>query len=637
MEKTKTPTQRRAAFIVALLMLMVAGLTTQLGNMTLMNQGTFLAEAEEQRTRSLPIYAPRGLIYDRNMVPIVSNRPSHSVLIRYPYYKRPDVLQRVSSILNVPLSEIEQMVAQKVARQRYYEPIRVKDSITQEQYAAILERKNEMPGVEVQSQPVREYPYKDLAAHTLGYVNQVSQDQIDQSHSDKYILGELVGATGLEAYYDDYLRGKPGVQQVEINNYFQPLGEVQSIDPKPGNSIVLTVDAGLQQVAERALEWDMWRIRNTIIGDGPWPRAKAGAVVVLDVKSGAVLAMASKPGFDPNLFAQGISEQELKRLQDPVLTPEVNRVIQTAYQPGSTWKMMTSAAALTNGVVGPYEKIFCNGVYDKLGNPKCWLKGGHGWNDTVLALQNSCDIYYYEMGYRLGIDRLVSMAKQFGFGTKTGIDLGGEVAGLLPDEVNRVKIWQEQRGDDWGPGHTISAAIGQIVNVTPLQLARYAATLGNNGKVMKPYLVQKVVDSEGKTVKEFGPEQTGQVKVDQSYLELIMKGMVAVNSPTGTSDYAQYPLPGITTAGKTGTAEYPPWDDYGFYVTLAPADNPQIAIAVAIEQAGHGGSTSSVARTIQSAYFNVKLPAWDPAAVPDEYPNDPAGLRKKFKVVGTGQ
>ncbi|HWI52290.1 MAG TPA: penicillin-binding transpeptidase domain-containing protein, partial [Symbiobacteriaceae bacterium] len=366
MEKTKTPTQRRAAFIVAVVMLMVAGLTTQLGNMTLMNQGTFLAEAEEQRTRSLPIYAPRGLIYDRNMVPIVSNRPSHSVLIRYPYYKRPDVLQRVSSLLNVPLAEIEQMVAQKVARLRYYEPIRVKDNITQEQYAAILERKNEMPGVEVQSQPVREYPYKDMAAHMLGYVNQVSQDQIDQSHSNKYILGELVGATGLEAYYDDYLRGKPGVRQVEINNYFQPLGEVQSTDPRPGNSIVLTVDAGLQQVAERALDWDMWRIRNTLIGDGPWSHAKAGAVVVLDVKSGAVLAMASKPGFDPNLFAQGISESELKRLQDPVLTPEVNRAIQTAYQPGSTWKMMTSAAALTSGVVGPYEKIFCNGVYDKL-------------------------------------------------------------------------------------------------------------------------------------------------------------------------------------------------------------------------------------------------------------------------------
>ncbi|HWI65315.1 MAG TPA: penicillin-binding protein 2 [Symbiobacteriaceae bacterium] len=635
MEKRKDPVQRRAAFMVAIAMVTVAALTGQLANMTLLHQDTFLAEAEEQRTRSLPIYAPRGLIYDRNMVPLVSNRPSHSVLIRYPYYKQQDVLQRVSTILNVPLTDIEQKIAQK--GYRYYEPVRVKDNITQEQYAAIVERKNEMPGVEVQSQPVREYPYKEMAAHTLGYVNQVSQEQIDTAHEHKYIPGELVGAKGLEAYYDDYLRGKPGIRQVEINNYFQPLGEVQATEPKPGNSIVLTIDAGLQQVAERALEWDMWRIRNTIIGDGPWPHAKAGAVVVMDVQTGAVLALASKPGFDPNLFARGITESEYKRLQDPVLTPEVHRAIQTAYQPGSTWKMMTSAAALQNGVVGPYEKIFCNGVYDKLGHPKCWLKGGHGWNDTVLALQNSCDIYYYEMGYRLGIDRLVSMAKQFGFGSKTGIDLGGENPGMLPDEVNRLKLWKEQHNDEWGPGHTISAAIGQIVNVTPLQLARYAATLGNHGKVMKPYLVQKVVDPEGRTIKEFGPEQTGQVKVDQFYLDLILKGMMAVNGPTGTSDYALYQVPGMKTAGKTGTAEYPPWDDYGFFVELAPADNPKIAIAVAIEQAGHGGSTAAVARTIESAYFNIKLPGYDPASVPDAYPNDPAKLRSQFKVVGTGQ
>lgn len=641
MDKAKDPVQRRAAVIVAMVMLTVAGLTAQLGNMTLLHQSTFLQEAEEQRTRSLPVYAPRGLIYDRNMLPMVSNRPSHSVLIRYPYYKRPEVLQRVSTILNVPLAEIEQMVAHKVARQRYYEPVRVKDNITQEQYAAVVERKGELPGVEVQAQPVREYPYKDMAAHMLGYVNQVSQDEIDEAHheghADKYILGELVGRTGLEAYYDDYLRGKPGVRQVEINNYFQPLGEVLSTDPKPGNSIVLTVDAGLQQVAERALDWDMWRIRNTIIGDGPWPYAKAGAVVVMDVKTGAVLAMASRPAFDPNQFARGITEAELKKLQDPVLTPEVNRAIQTAYQPGSTWKMMTSAAALMNGVVGPYEKIFCNGKYDKLGNPKCWLPGGHGWNDTVLALQNSCDIYYYEMGYRLGPDRLVNMAKQFGFGSKTGIDIGGEKAGMLPDEANRLKIWEQERNDPWGPGHTISAAIGQIVQVTPLQLARYTATLGNGGKVMKPYLVQKVIDGDGKTIKEFGPQQVGQVKIDPSYLDLILKGMAAVNGPTGTSDYSLYPIPGLKTGGKTGTAEYPPWDDFGFFVELAPLDNPQIAIAVAIEQAGHGGSTAAVARTIEAAYFRTKLHAWDPANVPAEFPNDPAGLRKRFKVVGTGQ
>jgi penicillin-binding protein 2 len=632
-KKAKDPAGRRSGFIVAVALIALTGLAGQLGNLTLRQRGEYLQVAEDQRTRSLPVYAPRGLIYDRNMVPLVNNKPSASVSISYPYYKQTEVLQRLSSILNLPLDSIEKMVAKNEDEQRYYEPVKLKDGLTQAQYAALIERKNELPGVDVATQPLREYPYKDMAAHVLGYVNQASEDD----DAKKYIPGELVGRTGLEAYYDDYLRGTPGERQVEINNYFQPLGEVQTVAPKPGNSIVLTIDAGLQQVAERALDWDMWRIRNTVIGDGPWKNAKAGAVVVMDVKSGAVLAMASRPAFDPNIFARGITETELKKLQDPVLTPEVNRAIQTAYQPGSTWKMMTASAALTSGVVGPYEQVFCSGKYDKLGNPKCWLPGGHGWVYTVTALQNSCDIYFYEMGYRLGIDRLVAMAKQYGFGSPTGVDLFGENPGMLPDEVNREKIWDQERHDPWGPGHTISAAIGQIVNVTPLQLVRYAATIGNQGKVMQPYLVQKVVDNEGNTVKEFGPKQTGQVKIDQSYLNLILQGMAAVNGKDGTSDYAQYPLPGIATAGKTGTAEYPPSDDYGFFVTLAPLDNPQIAIAVAIEQAGHGGNVSTVARTIQSAFFGVKLPSWDPASVPDEFPNNLAGLRQKYKVVGNGQ
>ncbi|HYG59413.1 MAG TPA: penicillin-binding protein 2 [Symbiobacteriaceae bacterium] len=636
MSKPMTPTHRRSIVFASLAMMTILGLVGQLGNLTLRQQGTYLEVAEGQRIRSLPVFAPRGLIYDRHMEPLVTNRPAHSVFVGYPYYKQPEVLQRISAILNMPLHEIEAMVAQKVARQRYYEPVRVKDDITQEQHAELLERKNELPGVEVQAQPVRVYPYKELAAHLLGYVNEVSQS--DMQANSKYIGGELIGRRGLEAEYDDYLRGKVGVRQVEINNYFQPLGEIKSIDPEPGHHLVLTLDAGLQRVAERALDWDMWRIRNTIIGDGPWPHAKAGAVVVMDVKTGAILAMASHPAFDPNAFAQGISEKEFQRLQDPVLTPEVNRAIQTAYQPGSTWKMMTSAAALTEGVVGPYEKIFCNGQYDKAGNPKCWLPGGHGWVDTIGALQGSCDIYYYEMGYRMGPDKLVAMAKQFGFGSLTGIDLGDEVPGLLPDAQNRYEIWEKGRNDPWGVGHTVSASIGQIVQVTPLQLARYTATVANGGKVMKPYLVQKVVDGKGNVIKEFAPEQRGQVNVSPEHLRLIMQGMAAVNAPNGgTSDYAQYPLPGIRTGGKTGTAEYPPWDDFGFFVSVAPLEDPQIAIAVVIEQAGHGGSTSAVARAIEAAYFKVKLPSSDPAAVPDEFPNDPAGLRRKYRVVGTGQ
>jgi len=357
----------------------------------------------------------------------------------------------------------------------------------------------------------------------------------------------------------------------------------------------------------------------------------------MDVKTGAILAMASRPAFDPNLFANGISEADYQKLQDPVLTPEINRAIQKAYQPGSTWKMMTAAAALTNGVIGPYDQIYCSGVYDKAGNPKDWQPGGHGWVNTVTALKDSCDIYFYEMGYRLGIDRLVAEAKQFGFGAKTGIDLGAENPGLLPDAQTREQVWAQQLKDPWGVGHTVSAAIGQIVQVTPLQLARYVATLGNGGKVMKPYLVQRIVDAQGNTVKETTPVQTGQVNLKPEYLQAILQGMRAVDSPGGTSDFAIYPLPGIKTAGKTGSAENPPYDDYGFFVSLAPADNPQIAVAVAIEQAEHGSNTSAVARAIEAAYFHVQLPSYDPANIPKEFPNDLTGLRQKYHVVGKGQ
>lgn len=636
-KKPVDPRKRRSRLMTGLILVIFIGLAAQLGNLTLVQQEQYRQVAEEQRTRSLPIFAPRGIIYDRNMEALVTNRWANSVFVQYPSYKKPEVLQLLAEILQMPLDEIQKRVDSKLEQQAYYEPVRLKDDITPEQYTAILERKNELPGVEVQAQPIRVYPNKDMAAHILGYVNEVSQDEMPDLKSKGYISGDLIGRTGLEAFYESVLRGKPGIRQVEINNYFQPLGEVLSSEPQSGNSIVLTIDANLQRVAERTLDWDMWRIRNTIIGDGPWRNAKAGAVVVMDVKTGAILAMASRPAFDPNMFAKGITEDELKKLQDPVLTPEVNRAVQTAYQPGSTWKMMTSIAALNDGVIGPYDKLFCTGVYDKAGNPKDWQIGGHGWVDTVGALQHSCDIYYYEMGYRMGIDALVNQAKQFGFGSKTGIDIGGEVPGMLPDEKNREEIWNQERHDPWGVGHTVSAAIGQIVNVTPLQLARYAATLGNNGKVMQPYLVQRIVDAQGNTVKEMAPQQVGTVQTKPEYLQAVLQGMAAVDAPGGTSDFAIYPLPGIKTGGKTGSAEYPPWDDYGFYVSVAPLNDPQIAVAVVIEQASHGSNTSAVARAVEAEFFHVQLPSYDPANVPKEFPSNVAGLRSKYRVVGNGQ
>lgn len=619
MQKPANPMKRRASAIAGFLLVTLLALAGQLGRLSLAEGGKFLQSAEEQRLRQVPVFAPRGLITDRNGVELATNRAAYSVFVRYPYYEQTEVLQRLAAILNMPLDEIEKKVKQKTALFEYYEPVRIKDDITLEQYAVILERKPELPGVEVQAQAVRVYPQKELAAHILGYVGEITEEELTTWKSKGYLAGELIGQTGLEAYYEEYLRGTPGMRRFEVNNAFEPLEEEVAIEPQAGQSLVLTIDAKLQAVAERALEWDMWRIRNTVIGDGPWPNARAGAVVVMDVKTGAVLAMASRPAFDPNLFATGISAADYARLQDPVWTPMINRAVQKAYQPGSTWKMMTSAAALTSGVIGPYDTIYCSGTYDKAGHPKDWQLGGHGSVDTIGALKNSCDIYYYEMGYRMGPDKLTDMAKRFGFGSKTGIDLGGEVAGLLPDAETRALVWEKQLNDPWTIGHTVSSAIGQIVQVTPLQLARYTATLGNQGKVMKPYIVQRIVDASGKTVKEFAPQQTGDIQLNPEYLHVILEGMAAVDGPGGTSDFAIWPMPGMTTAGKTGSAENPPRDDYGFFVSLAPKENPQIAVAVVIEQAAHGSNTSAVARSIESSYFNIPLRANDPANVPQSF------------------
>lgn len=637
-EKGKEQVQRRAAMMTAIVLIVLVGLLGQLGNMTLAQQSQYSVVAEAQRTRALPVFAPRGLIYDRKMEPLVLNQTVRAVFVRYPYYTRPDLLHRLARLLDLPLLELQQRVEQKTASQAYYEPVLVKKGLTPQQEAMLLEQKVHLPGVEVQSLPAREYPHKDLAAHVLGYVGQVSQEELERKRTEGYLGGETVGQTGLEAFYESDLRGRHGLRQVEVNSYFEPLSVVQSKPPRPGNSLVLTLDADLQRVAERALDWNMWRIRNTVIGDGPWANAKAGAVVVLEVKTGAILAMASRPAFDPNLFARGITEAEYQKLQDPILTPEINRAIHKAYQPGSTWKMLTSAAALTAGVVGTHDKIYCSGVYDKAGNPKDWIPYGHGWVSTVGALQGSCDIYYYEMGYRMGVDRLVSMAKQFGFGQRTGVDLGAESPGFLPDTEERAEIWEKQLKDPWGVGHTVSASIGQIVQTTPLQLARYTATIGNQGRVMKPFLVQRIVDSDGKVVREVAPQQVGHVKLAPEHLKVILEGMAAVNTgPGGTSDYVLYPLPGLSTGGKTGSSENPPRDDYGFFVSLAPLNDPQIAVAVAIEQAAHGSSTSAVARAIEAHYFKIGLPPMDPANVPLEFPGDLSGLRRKYRVVGTGE
>jgi penicillin-binding protein 2 len=610
-EKKKDDTGKRAGVLATVVLVALASLIGQLGNLSLRQGGTYLAEASAQATRTLPVPAPRGIIYDRNMKPLAANQPDYVIVMHYPYFTKTDLVERLAGILGLPVSQLQARITKQ--QDHPYEPVRVATSVTPAQVARVLENGTSLPGVEVQEEPSRYYPEGELAAQTVGYVSEINSEQLDKLETQGYVSGELIGQAGLESHYEQVLHGKPGKEQVQVNNAFEPLGQIGVEAPTPGNNLVLTLDSGLTKTAERALDWAMYRLQTIPnVGDGhAYPDAKAGAVVVMNPKTGAILAMVSRPSYDPNLFTGGISEKDWNRLNNDPFLPLLNRATQSAYQPGSTWKMMTGTASLAAGVTTPYETVFSGRVYEPTGQHD-WVPWGHGSVDLPNALRLSSDIYFYEMGRRLGIDRLVSYAKGFGFGSPTGVDLDSEAAGFLPDEAYREK-------NGWFLGQTTSAAIGQIFTVTPIQLARYVSAIANGGKLMQPYLVQSVQDVNGQTVQETQPKVTGTLPVPADAIRVAIQGMKLVNSPTGTSDFAQWPLPGIVTAGKTGTAENPPKADYGLFVSFAPADDPQIAVAVVIEQAGHGGSVSPVARSIYSDYFHVPLPKNDPARIPDDF------------------
>lgn len=611
----------------------ILALVAQLANLQLRQQSRFAASAEIQQTQYLTVQAPRGEIRDRAGVPLAVNRPANAVVIRYPYYdyqKYPEyrqIQERLSGITAIPLPRILERVDARLSNldRRLWEPVLITGDLSREQYAALVENQTDLPGVEVIVHPLRYYPQGALAAHAIGYVGAVTREDI--AADPGYRNDDLIGKSGLERAYEAYLRGADGRRRIQVDYRFAPTGESGWVqEPVPGNNLTLTLDAELQRVAERALEWQIFRIQN-IYNDYDrrvWSNARAGAVVVLEVKTGAVLAMASTPGFDLNVF-QSPREDAIKAVLNDTPSRLWNRAIHTSYSPGSTWKMVTGSAALHYGVTTPTERVFSGSIYAPT-QQREWFPGGFGYVDLRNALRQSSNIYFYEMGARLTIDRQVEWASLFGFGRPTGIDLPEEDPGFLP-----TRQYRDTLGEPWTLGNTTSAAIGQIFRATPLQLAQYAATLANQGTIMRPYLVQEIRSPRGDLIMRAEPRVAGRVPLSPEILKPILDGMLLVNSPAGTSDFAQWPLPGIRVAGKTGTAQVHGQDDNGLYVAFAPAEDPQIAIAVIIEQAGHGGSVSPVARAVFSHYFKVPLLKGDPAIVPAEFPTNKAELLKTLQ------
>lgn len=575
-------------------------LTAQLFNLQVVQGEKYLLLSEENYMRITPIPAPRGNIFDANGEPLVTNRPSFSVFYWYlDSEKAKETLPRLCSILGQDVAEAEKQI-QKYAG-RYFEPIPIARDITPEQYTAIVEDAPNLPGVFIEAEPIRHYPGNELASPVLGYVSEISAAQLKDPRWKDYKIGDTIGQQGLEAYYEEYLRGKDGGYQVEVDYRGRPTGNVGAgIEPVPGYDLYLNLDKNIQAAAEEAAKRTLEER----------PKAKAVSVVVLDVKTGAVKAMVSYPGFNANRLVTGISQAELDELLETNQWRFANLATTGLYPPGSTFKIVSAIAALAEGAVTPQETIYDPGYHPMVPSLPCNRAGGHGAVNIVDALKYSCNVYFYEVGRRLGVDAMAKYATALGLGSKTGIDLLGENYGTVPSSEWKANAYADGRvaQPEVLFAEHMMAAMGQVFHLdTPIQMASVTQSIANNGVRMKPRLAYKVQDAEGNLIAEFPAEISGVLQVDQSVLDTVKRGMYEVtSSPQGTAYWAFWDLP-IKVAGKTGTAENPLGENHAWFVGFGPYEDPEIAVAVVVDQGGGGSAVAApIARAVFDAYFAEK-------------------------------
>lgn len=556
----------------------------------------FRVKSDENRIRLMSITAPRGAFYDRNGVLLVTSRPGFTVsLVPISGPIKDEVIVRLAGILGVTPDSIRKKITQQ---DNPLEPIRIKNDVGPEIITRIEERREELPGVVIEVQAVRNYINNELGAHLFGYVGEISDGELEKKKEQGYKSGDILGKFGLEKVYDKELRGVNGGSQVEVDVDGKPVQMLGKKEPVLGNSLVLTIDANLQKAAEKAMDDRLLYLQNKL-GN---PNAKAAAAVVMNPQTGEILAMVSRPNFNPNLFNGGISAKDWKLINDNPFNPMQNRAINAEYSPGSAFKIVTGVAALELGKVTPEEKILDTGRHWII--PKGNAHGAAlGWIDFRVAMAKSDNVYFYEMGNRLGIDNLEKYARLFGLGAVTGVNLPGEAEGLVANRKYKEEVYEE----DWYLSETFDAAIGQGFQLaTPIQMASVISQIANGGHRYRPYLVSKIVSPEGETVKTFGPEEVGSVKISDKNLETLRVGLRDVVTDAGTAGYIFQGLP-MAIAGKTSTVENPHGDDHGWFVAYAPYDKPTIAIAVVVEQGGYGSdSAAPIARKIIEAAFQLK-------------------------------
>lgn len=536
----------------------------------------YAKQSDGNRLRQSRILAPRGIIYDSEGKELVNNLPGYAVVLQKQSSYKPETLQRLSNLLQMPVEEINAKIK---ASENFYEPIMLKNNLDQQMVTKIEEQRRYMPEVMLSVQPIRNYPYHELAVHALGYVGEVSAYEIEQGLFKNITQGSLVGKAGLEKTYDKYLRGEDGAFMEEVDVAGNVVKHYDSVQPVPGKNLKLTIDYEMQKELEAFTDKHLAFLRSSGIAPG----ARAAAVVAIDPRNGAVRAMVSRPGYDPNWFVHGISSKNWNSINNDPNYPMNNKVITGEYPPGSTFKIVTGSAAFELKKVGLDEPIFDGGFHPMV--PTMGNAGGEvlGWLTFIKALAMSDNVYFYELGYRVGIDNIEKYAHIFGFGERTGIDLEGESKGLVASKKVKRKIWDE----DWRLGDTFNAAIGQGFNLTtPIQLSVMLSIVANGGTKYQPYLVDSIINSDGSLFEKPKRAEGKHIDVSQQTIDYIRMGMSATTQEGGTASYfAGLPKP---IAGKTGTAENSHGRDHGLFVAYGPVDDPELVVVCIVEQGGFG-------------------------------------------------
>jgi len=554
--------------------------------------------SENNSIRLQNIDPSRGMIFDRGGKLLVDNRPSFDISIILKD-ARPvkETIKKLSRYIKFPADELMMKIASKKDISPY-KPVLLKQDIGRDTMAVLEVHKYELPGIVVNARPIRHYINRESAAHLIGYLGEINPGELSSGKFPGCRQGDLIGKFGAEKTYESFLRGKRGGRQVEVNAVGQVIKVLKTVDSHPGSNFYLTIDQAVQEKAKALLE------------------GVVGAAVAMEPATGQILALVSNPSFDQNNFVCGMSIDQWDSLTSDPLKPLTNRVVQGEYAPASTYKIVTAIAGLEEGVIDENTTFTCPGYYKFKGRKyRCWKKAGHGTMSIVKALAQSCDVFFYNVGQRVGVDRLAWYAKECGLGAGTGIHLDHEMQGLIP-----TAAWKKRRfGIEWQEGETLSIAIGQGFNlVTPLQMVTLISAVANGGTRYRPEILKHIETAEGKIIKKTKPQKIGRLPVSSKTMELVKQGLwEVVNYEKGTARGAR--IHGVDVSGKTGTGQVISRKEdedeserelpdhlkpHAWFVAYAPSENPEIAVAVVVEHGEHGSGTAApVAREMIKTYL----------------------------------